>query len=322
MSRPTTSLLLRSARQNITPRYVTTTVARFHSTEPELPPQPKSAEALGFKTQPGRQRQLPADLKIKISPSGKKDLFGAASGAGGQNRQGKKGQNQGKSKITVNPRPSNANKDASELSNIQEESSFFENSDLSDPSGSSGSSSMKGSLKDISMDVISESPVRSALPPDVIRRQRRENRNNSRQAQGQGQNQRTGRANNNRRGPARDTPRLNAKEKRVMLPKRQLTFEVADHSKNGLFGKNALLLESNKSVIINSLGHPRKPSSTHQSSSAPQFPSSPIPILSPLSSKSSEQAIQIASWAAALNGSIAPKVKSKLEETVRTQLGR
>ncbi|WWC96011.1 hypothetical protein V866_002878 [Kwoniella sp. B9012] len=322
MSRPTTSLISRSARHGITSRSLFTSVPRYYN-EPELPPQPKSAEALGFKTQPGRQRQLPTDLKINISPSVRKDLFKETSGVRIERQRAKKGRNETKSRITLNPRPSNENKDTLDINNIQEESNFFENSDLtsSGPSTST-STSRKGSLKDVSLDVISESPSRSSLPPDVIRRQRRENnRTNNRQGQGQGQNQRNARA-GSRRGASRDTPKLNAREKRVMLPKRQLTFEVADHSKNGLFGKNPLLLQSSKSSVINGLGHPRKTSSTHQSLSTPQFPSSPIPILSPLPSKSSEQAIQIASWTAALNGSIAPRVKGRLEETVRAQLGR
>ncbi|KAK6908283.1 hypothetical protein I203_102284 [Kwoniella mangroviensis CBS 8507] len=325
MSRPTTSLISRSARHGITSRSLFTSVPRYYSNEPELPPQPKSAEALGFKTQPGRQRQLPTDLKINISPSVRKDLFKETSGVRIERQQAKKGRNETKSRITLNPRPSNKNKDTLDINNIQEESNFFENSDLSSSGPSTSTpTSRKGSLKDVSLDVISESSSRSSLPPDVIRRQRRENnRTNSRQGQGQGQgqNQRNARA-GSRRGASRDTPKLNAREKRVMLPRRQLTFEVADHSKNGLFGKNPLLLQSSKSSIINGLGHPRKTSSTHQSLSTPQFPSSPIPILSPLPSKSSEQAIQIASWTAALNGSIAPRVKGRLEETVRAQLGR
>ncbi|WWC70672.1 uncharacterized protein I206_104623 [Kwoniella pini CBS 10737] len=322
MSRPAT-FLLRSANASI---------RTFHSSiracNVDLPPTPKSAEALGFKTQPGRQRNLPKDLdlKIKISDSGKKDILTS------QDKGGKQYKNSNKPKININPKSQN-----SSINTVQEEpsSDFFDNSGLaSSSSSSSGSSSKHGSRKDvqgISMDLLdqpsSSSTINSnvnskKLPPDVLRRQRRENRSNNNNNNNNKGRQTQGRRDGSSR-KVRDSVNVSSREKRVMLPKRQITFDKLDHSEQGLFGKGTLVTQSNTNASAsNGLGHPRKTSSLRQITSTPAFPTTPIPVLSTIPSKSTDQAIQVASWTAALNGSIPLRFKDQLNQTVKSQLGR
>ncbi|WRT67686.1 uncharacterized protein IL334_004658 [Kwoniella shivajii] len=305
MSFRAATLLLRSAR-SANFRTLHTSISSFNSAD--LPPTPSSAEALGFKTQ-NRQRVLPADLKINISASGKRDLVQ-------DNEKKPRHDNKRSGRITLVPRPQKE-----VFNSSSQEADFFSGSDLTSTStpesrrSSSSAPRSRRALKGVSMDVVD-----SALPPDVARRQRRENNSQQRSRPGQGK----GRSAGGKDRKSRDVGiNVNSREKRVMLPRRQLTLDVMDHSEQGLFGKNPLVIQSQGNGIFSTgLGHPRKSSSIRQTSSTSAFPTSPIPILSTIPARSTEQAIQIASWSAALNGSIAPRVKSRLSDTVKAQLGR
>ncbi|WVQ96847.1 hypothetical protein IAU59_003954 [Kwoniella sp. CBS 9459] len=305
-------------------RSIATSRAALSSGNPtDLPPTPNSAEALGFTPQANRQRQLPLDLKIKIQSTSKQDIFSDQ-----QRVQRKKRED-----VTFDlPQVKKSGSDTQSTEN------FFGDSDLStaQPSKSTQQSRPQSrrestsspprsrrALKGVEMDVVSDS---SALPPDVIRRQRqRQDRVRASGAkqggQGQGQGQdRKGRAGGQQRErKRRDVP---AREKRVMLPRRQLTFETMDHSEQGLFGKRSLVNETALTVGDAGLGHARHAASVRQSISESAFPSNPLPILSPAPAKSSEQAVQIASWMAALNGSIQAGAKSELSDKVAAQLKR
>ncbi|WWC62465.1 uncharacterized protein I303_105061 [Kwoniella dejecticola CBS 10117] len=329
MSRPA-SILLRSAKTASRSLHTTT-----RALNGELPPTPKSAEALGFKNQPGRQRTLPKDLnlKIKISDSGKKDIL-TASTNGGNNKAHLGRSNKPKNNVSQ-PASTGAEVDSPD---------FFENSNIASSSSSStgtGNSNpskhkSRRDVQGVSMDLIDQPSSASSpslrsnsrdLPPDVLRRQRRENRtnninnnNSSSRNRQSGQGRRDG---SQRR--SREAVNLIPREKRAgMLPKRQITFDQLDHVEPGLFGKGHLIASNvnGNSAATLGLGHPRKTTSLRQGSSSPSFPTSPIPILSTIPSRSADQAIQVASWTAALNGSIPLRFKDQLCQTVKSQLGR
>ncbi|WVF69347.1 hypothetical protein IAT40_004123 [Kwoniella sp. CBS 6097] len=315
MSTRATVSALRAIRPSQVRTLSTSRLALSSNSSSDLPPTPNSAEALGFKNQANRQRQLPLDLKLKIPVTSKQNIYNSE----------QRIQKERKRDVTFDlpPVPKSG-------SDTETKEDFFADSDLSasEPSKSTQQSRPTSSaprsrraLKGVSMDVVSDS---SALPPDVVRRQRlrRDKIKATGTSQGgQGQD-RKGRAGGQqqqqRERKRRDVP---AREKKAMQPRRQLTFETMDHSKQGLFGKRSLVNESIAAVGA-ALGHPRHAASVRQSVLESAFPSNPLPILSPAPAKSSEQAVQIASWLAALNGSIQSNAKSELSDTVAAQLKR
>ncbi|KAK8858508.1 hypothetical protein IAR55_002735 [Kwoniella newhampshirensis] len=314
MSIRTTTTVSRRAFQNVQCRMFRTSRAVFSS---DLPPNPTSAEALGFTPQTNRQRQLPADLKIPITVSGQKDLFHG----GGERRQPRQQHERRKE-----PSTSNDKRQPRAVANPETDADFFADSSAPSPShvqrstNSSGPPRSRRALKNVSLDVVG---AETALPPDVQRRQRRAQSsprgNKSNAASGSGP-----RPGSNTQRRSRDSGvNVNAREKRVMLPRRQLTLETMDHSSNGLFGRKKLIAGGRIAGSVGSgLSHARKVTSLRPASSIISLPASPIPVLTSSPSKATEQAIQAASWAAALNPSIGLRAKSRLSEVVASQLGR
>ncbi|OCF30618.1 hypothetical protein I317_04713 [Kwoniella heveanensis CBS 569] len=320
MSTRATVSALRAMRPTHIRSLTTSRLALSSSSSTDLPPTPNSAEALGFKPQANRQRQLPLDLKINIPATGKQDLFTSRQRLQREKRQ--------EMTFSLNPTKKSTGSDT------QTTEDFFADSDLSSSSApsksarndnqstsSSAAPRSRRALKGVSMDVVSDS---SALPPDVIRRQRQRRDRVRATGASQGGQDRKGRAGGQQQQKPRERKRRDApaREKRALQPRRQLTFETMDHSEQGLFGKRSLVNESVITAGSAGLGHARHAASVRQSISESPFPSNPLPILSPAPSKSSEQAVQIASWLAALNGSIQAGAKSELSDTVAAQLKR
>ncbi|WVR06267.1 hypothetical protein IAU60_003297 [Kwoniella sp. DSM 27419] len=279
----------------------------------DLPPTPSGAEALGFRPQANRQRQLPEDLKINIPKSGRQDIVDPRQRPNRENRRDAPAKLKGSAKPAVN---------------VKAEDDFFSGSDLASSSGGPSPPRSRRSLQGVSTDVVSG----SAVPPDVARRQRQQQRGD--RPRGPGQARAGGQAastqGRDRQGAAGGRDRktrtgasdISPRNKKVMLPKRQLTFETTDHSEQGLFGKKSLVNDTIAGSVELGLGHPRKTLSLRQAKSSASFPIDPLPILSAAPARPAEQAIQIASWSAALNGSIRPFAKTELYDTVAAQLKR
>ncbi|WWD18396.1 hypothetical protein CI109_102846 [Kwoniella shandongensis] len=322
MSLRTTTSAFR-ALQGVHSRLLHTSRAVFSS---DLPPSPKSAEALGFTPQTNRQRQLPADLKIPITVSGQKDLFHG----GGNGGSGERKQRQPSERRKEQTSNSNSNKrQPRAVANPETDADFFSDSTTTPaqpqsqaraPPSSGGPPRSRRSLKNISMDIVGSD---TSLPPDVVRRQRRSQPQSQSPRGNRPPNAASGSGGQRRQSRDKKSLSVSPREKRVMLPRRQLTLEMMDHSSEGLFGKKKLLAGGRSAGSVGlGLSHARKVTSLRPTSSITSLPSGSIPILSPSPSKASEQAIQAASWAAALNPSINIRAKSRLSEVVAGQLGR
>ncbi|OWT40041.1 hypothetical protein C362_02539 [Cryptococcus neoformans Bt1] len=214
---PTRPTVLTSLFKPLNLRALHTTRPALFQPTPELPPNPTSAEALGFAPHGDRKRHLPQDLKVEVPDSANRNVSTL--------KDARKPGRERRHRAIPNP-----NTDAD----------FFSVTDSDSPAPLRRPNARARRTKIVSPDLVAA--AESALPPDVQRRQRRD------RAPKDGK--RTER-------PKRVDPVREFREKRAMLPRRHLVVDVVDHSPEGMFGKQRLIGQTfNRNVGFGNPRHP------------------------------------------------------------------
>ncbi|KIR68462.1 hypothetical protein I314_00881 [Cryptococcus bacillisporus CA1873] len=198
----TRSTALGSVFKSLSLRALHTTRPALFLPTPELPPNPTSAEALGFAPQGDRKRLLPQDLKVDVPASANSNISAL--------KDARKPGRERRQRASPNP-----NTDADFFSDAS--------SDSSTPSRRPSARARR--TKSVSPDLIAV--AESALPPDVQRRQRRDRAPKDGKIRAE--------------RPKRVDPAREFRERMSVLPRRRLVVDVVDHSPEGMFGKQRLV---------------------------------------------------------------------------------